>query len=454
MNFHSALLFLLLSSASFAQLQMFTFDGATERPVTGITDLGSIPAADSREVRFRARNNGAAAVSLQTIALAGQGFSITSTPSLPFVVAPTNFAEVRVRFTALGLGSYSATLAVNSTQTLLRATVVGSATISVVNNSGAAALTAGSTLDFGRVQKGQSALQQLRVANGTDTTLSIQTCGISGDVFHAPALKCPLSLASGDALTLALSYDPKAAGSHSGALSFDSRVITLTGVAFDPPLPKPSIAFDSSLSSGAQQRLSVQLSSMAESSGSGTVTMEFQPASAGMGDDPAIRFINSGARTLSFQVKEGDRTGSFPTGVDTMFQTGTTAGAIVFRVKLGSYDNAFSFPIGPTAVYVDHATATRRVNDLDVSVTGFDNTGTAGRFAFTFYDRSGGLVQPGAIHADWSQSFLNYFKSSKVGGSFTLRATFPVSGDGSQIAGVEVEMTNSAGSTKTTRFSF
>lgn len=454
MSLRLTMLFALLSPAAWGQLQLFLFDGATEKPVTAITDLGGVPAGDPRDVRFRARNNGTAAISLQTVALAGQGFSITAAPSLPFVVAPTNFVEVRVRFAAASLGSYSATLALNSTQTLLRASVVPSPTISVMNNSVASVLTAGATLDFGRVQKGQSTSQQLRVSNGTNMAISIQACGMAGDAFHAPALKCPLALSAGDALTLTVSFDPKAAGSQTGSLTFDGRSFTLAGVGYDPPLPQPSVAFDGPLASGSQLRLTVQLTAIAESSGSGTVTMDFQPALPAMGDDPAIRFVGSGGRTLSFQAKEGDRTGSFPAGVDSVFQTGTTAGTILFRVRLGNYDNTFQFPIGPAPVYVDHATATRRVSDLDVSVTGFDNTRTAGRFAFTFYDKNGSAVQPGAIHSDWSESFFNYFKSSKVGGSFTVRATFPVSGDASQIAGVEVEMTNSAGLTKTTRFSF
>jgi hypothetical protein len=137
-----------------------------------------------------------------------------------------------------------------------------------------------------------------------------------------------------------------------------------------------------------------------------------------------------------------------------VFQTGTTAGTIVFRVKLGDYDEQFSFPVAPVSIHVDKATAARRVNDLDVSVTGFDNTRTAGRFSFTFYDTSGHQVQPGAVPADWTTTFSNYFRTSKAGGSFTIRATFPFSGDASQISGVEVEMTNSAGVTRSTRIPF
>ncbi len=439
--------------SAFAQIQLVTFDGTVEKAVGAATDLGTVAAADAREIRFRAHNTSTSPVVLTKLTASGTGFTITSAPSLQSIIAPSNFIEFRVHFSATGEGSYSAPLTVNTAQTLLRATVVPAATVSVVNDVVGSVLTSDSALDFGRVQKGKSSSQTIRIGNGTNSKLTIQSCAISGAAFHAPALQCPIALDPGAAATIIISFDPATASAQTGTLLLDNRSFTLTGVGFDPPLPKPSIAFESPLASGTQQRLSVKLAATAESSGMGTVTMDFQPA-AGTADDPAIRFTGSGARNLSFNVNEGDQAGAFPAGVDTVFQTGTTAGTIVFRVKLGDYNEQFSFAIGPAAVSVDHTVASRRVNDLDVSITGFDNTRTAGRFAFTFFDKNGQPVQPGAVRADWRDMFTNYYRSSKTGGSFTMRATFPVTGDATQIAGVEVEMTNDAGTTRTTRVSF
>jgi hypothetical protein len=448
------LFLLLLPATASAQLQLFTYDGTTEKPVTAITDLGSVPNGDSVEVRFRLRNNGASSVALQTVSLAGQGFSITSAPSLPFIVAPANFTEVRVRFSPSGIGSYSASFAANTAQTLLRASVVPSVTISLVNNTVGSVLSSGATLDFGRVQKGQSASQQLRVANGTSAKLVVQSCAVTGSAFRASPLACPLNLAPGDAVTVTITFNPAAAGNQTGTIAFDTRSFNLVGVGFDPPLPKASVAFSTPLASGMQEQLTVQLASAAQSSGTGTVTLEFQPSAAGVTDDPAVRFTSSGARTLSFQVKEGDQTATFPAGVSTVFQTGTTAGTILFRVHTADYDDSFSFPIAAAAICVDQASANRRTGFIDVSLSGFDNTRTAGKFSFAFYDASGRAVQPGAIPVDWTQSFASYFQSSTVGGSFLMRASFPTTGDTSQVTEVEVQMTNSAGTTKTSKITF
>jgi hypothetical protein len=436
------------------QLQLSVFDGNSEKAISAITDLGSIQVGDSTEIRFHARNTTAAPLALERLRVSGAGFTLSSAPDLPFVVAASKYVEFRVRFTAATVAAYSAFLTVNEAQVLLRISAVPGATVSLVDDQIGALLTAGATIDFGRVQKGHPATRQLRIANGGTSALTVQTCQATGTAFHLAGLNCPAVLGPGDAALLTVTFDPPVTGAHSGTLTIDNRSFLLSGVGFAPPLPRPSIQFDSTLTSGIQRRLAIHLASVSETAGTGTVTLDFQPLNAAFGDDPSIRFTSTGSRTLSFTVNEGDTLATFPTGVDTTFQTGTTAGTISFRVKLGDYDEQFTFPIAPAAVSIDSASATRRAGNLDVTFTAYDNTRTAGRMSFTFYDTSGRMIQPGAIRADWSDSFASYFRFSKVGGSFVLRATFPVSGDTSLIGGVEVEITNSVSTTRTERISF
>ena len=180
-----------LPLAASAQLQLFVFDGTAEKVVSGVTDYGAVATGDTRELRFRVRNNTNTAIALQptrTATLAGEGFTISSAPSLPFVIAPTNFTEIRIRFGGSLVATYSATFMVNQVQCLLRASVVAAASIS---QPGSGTLTTGSTIDFGRVQKGQSATRDLQLSNVTTVPLTIQACAISGNVFHSAALRCP-----------------------------------------------------------------------------------------------------------------------------------------------------------------------------------------------------------------------------------------------------------------------
>jgi hypothetical protein len=225
-------------------------------------------------------------------------------------------------------------------------------------------------------------------------------------------------------------------------------MFVLTGVAYDPPFPALNVIAPSPAASGTQQKLTLRFDSATEVAGTGTIALAFQPAS-GLKDDPAVRFVSPGGRNASFSVKEGDTTIAFGSADGLMFQTGTTAGSIVFTITLGGATQQATVTIAPGTVSVDSANAARRVSDIDVSVSGFDNTRTAGALAFTFFDKSGRVIGPGAIRVDSSADFQKYFSTSQVGGAFLFRATFPVTGDASQIGAVEVELANSAGVTVT-----
>ena len=97
----------------------------------------------------------------------------------------------------------------------------------------------------------------------------------------------------------------------------------------------------------------------------------------------------------------------------------------------------------------------RQVPEIDeviLSLAGFDNTHAASLLAFTFYDTTGKAISPGLIQSDVTVPFANYYKAHReAGGVFNLQATFPVTGDITRIAGVDVQFTNPAGVTQTSR---
>ena len=62
---------LLLPLTAFAQLALVTFDGTTESAVGSVYDFGKIATGDTKDVRFRARNNGTNAVPLTTLTVSG-----------------------------------------------------------------------------------------------------------------------------------------------------------------------------------------------------------------------------------------------------------------------------------------------------------------------------------------------------------------------------------------------
>jgi hypothetical protein len=435
----------LASTSVLAQLQLYTFDGNNERPVAALNDIGSIAVGDSREIRFHARNAGSTPVALVTVRVAGQGFAVSSAPPLPYIIAGGNYAEFRVKFTPSGAGSYSATVTANSAETFLRATAVATASVSVQGRSGV--LASGATVDFGRVQKGRSTALEFRISNPTTAPVTVGSINVSGAAFRKLSNAAgPITLAAGDSITVPVAFEPVASGSYSGSLAVDARTFTLAGVGFDPPFPPMTIVLPDSAASGQQQKFAIRFDTASETSGTGTVAMSFEPA-PGLGDDPAIRFVSSGGRQASFRVGLGDTAASFGASNELTFQTGTTAGSITFTITLGDAVERRTLTIAPAKVYIDHGSAVRRVNDLDVSVTGYDNSRTAGPLAFTFFDKNGRVIGAGAIRVDAAPQFRAYYASSQVGGAFLFRATFPVTGDATEIRAVEVEMANSSGVT-------
>jgi len=130
------------------------------------------------------------------------------------------------------------------------------------------------------------------------------------------------------------------------------------------------------------------------------------------------------------------------------FQTGTTAGAITFTLTLDNNEpqqTTLVIPLSP--VGLDTATAIRQFSALDVAFAGFDNTYSASQLAFTFYDLTGKELPQGVIDVDATAVFQQYFSTTEAGGAFQMLATFPVTGNTSEIGFVTAQITNSAGVT-------
>ena len=181
------------------------------------------------------------------------------------------------------------------------------------------------------------------------------------------------------------------------------------------------------------------------------VTLAFQPSVAGA-TDPAIQFA-TGGQTANFTVSAGDTQGQFGTQASVAFQTGSTAGSLVITVTLGSQTDQQTIVILPAAVGATAAQATRGAGTIEVDVAGFDNTRTAGTVIFTFFDSNGNTIAPGAISTNSTAAFAGYFQNS-AGGTFLLKAVFPITGDATQITAFEADLSNAAGTTKGAKTNF
>ena len=447
----------LLPLAALAQLQLMVVDQGTERSAGALFDLGITAVGDAVDVSFRIRNTGTAPANLQTLSVSGTGFTLLNKPSLPFSVPAGSAVNFVIRFQPTAYGAYSANLAFNSISTILRGGTVAAATVKLVQGALVTTLNAGNSIDFGRVERGARSMRRIRLENLTTVTLTLASISVGGSGYTGPAgVAAPLTLDPKATAEFDVTFEPASAGTFDGVLRVDSRTFLLRGTGAEPPLPRPSIELGSTVPASSQQvPLVIRFSSVSPTSGTGELRVELRPALS-TSLDPAVLFPATGSRFATFTVKEGENVARFSGQTSLLFQTGTTAGTLVFTATLGNYTETASATIAPAKVGLDTVRGLRSGSSLEVQIVGYDNTRAISKLAFTFYDKSSKAIAPGQIAVDVTTALRTYFDASQkeVGGVFLLRAVFPITGDASGIGSVDVELANSAGVASPSRVQF
>jgi len=448
----------MLLPAAWAQFGLSVVSNSGEQAAPPVYDMGAIYPGETVTTTFRIRNTAAAAATLDLLEVAGVGFQLAGVPQLPMTLPSQAAVGFSVTFQASMVASYSAALRSDGVSIFLTARVLPWLTYSVDTGAGLQPLAG--VVNFGVVQRGSAATRHFTIVNQMSDALSVPPVVVQGEGFaFAGASPGGIVLQPGQGTAFDLEFQPGAqgaAGVLSGSLAIGNRSYGLTGTVVDPPappLPQPRLVITLGQAASVQQgAVSVMFDAPAKIGGSGTLTLDFRPAAPGA-TDPTIAFA-SGGRVISFTVATGDAQVRFASGLTALFQTGTTAGALVFAVQLGGSTDQQTIAISPAAVGVTAAQALRQTGLIEVQVTGFDNTRSAAALAFTFFDAAGNALAPGAIRTDASAAFANYFQSSAAGGAFLLTAVFPVTGDATQVVAFEAQIANSAGTADTATTGF
>lgn len=450
------LLALAAVAPAWGQFALYLVNGNMEQPVSNAYSIGSVAPGSSVATPFRIRNISTATATLGFLTVSGAGFSLSSVnaPALPAALASQQSVDFTVVFQSAGTGMYSAALDSVAISVILTATVPVELTCQWETSSGPQPLAA-APVSFGSVPIGSVATEEIVMLNQTSVNLIAPGPLISGAGF-ALSGSSPggtLVLPTGS-VAFDLQFTPTSAGVSSGQLTLGNQTYALTGTGVEPVLPQPQISVSLPQPGSAQQgTVTVNLASTAQASGTGTVTLSFIPAfPLGTATDPGVAFA-SGGQTTTFTVSPGNMQGYFGSAVKALFQTGTTEGVLTITAQLGGLSSQQSITILPAAVGITAAQAVRSAGAIEVDLTGFDNTRTAGPLAFTFYDTSGNPIGGGPIEANGTASFAAYFQNS-AGGTFTLTAVFPVSGNTGQVVEFQAVVTNSAGSATTARTAF
>jgi hypothetical protein len=314
-------------------------------------------------------------------------------------------------------------------------------------------------INFGQIISGSggNATLLFTVTNPATTIggVMVPSITVSGAGFAISGTDpAPVTIQPGTSITFSVVFSGSTTGTYTGTLLIGSRSFSLTGQSITSSQPVPSITIDQNpLLSQQQAHVTVQLAGAASVAEIGTLTMQFTPSVANVSDDPAIEFVSPSGRQLQVTVANGAQVGTYNGQSAITFQTGTTAGTIKFTVQFPNQAAVTqSFTIAPAAVAITSGTAVTQAPNLVLTLTGFDNTYSAGELSFTFYGTTGQLLTPTAISVNATSNFHSwFFGESNVGGAFSLQASFPVTGEATQVRSVAVTLANSVGQTSTTQ---
>ncbi len=337
--------------------------------------------------------------------------------------------------------------------------VPGSLVLSYVAADGTTqAVQSGGTVPFGRIKQTTTDEVVFTLANTLTQAVTSPPVSVSGGVFTiTSAIPSPLVIGAGNGFSFHVRFAPIAPSGYAGSLEIGSQTVNLSGTGTAPPLPAASLQFDvSAFASQQQDHIMVNLASASEVSATGTLALTFTSSVTGITDDPAVMFVATGGRNLTVQVSSGSQSGFYNGQSQFVFQTGTTAGQLTFTLTFDGQDPVVQpIDILPTPAILTSSVAVREAPSLVVTLIGYDNTYSAGKLTFIFYGTNGAVMTPGGIIADETQPFHQYFFSqNSYGGAFQLQASFPVTGDATTVASVDVTMQNSAGSSTTRHLTF
>ncbi len=434
-------------------------------------NFGNVPTTSSTAITFTLFNGTASSINPQQIVTLLTATNNPSTPfklgTLPQAIAAGASGTFAVTFQPGNTNVQQVTMQVGSSDFLLQgagtASVVGdisSLTITYTNSTGVNLSAQPATpIDFGSTITGVGANPTLLfTVNNPATTIgpvTVPNITVTGVGFAVSGTNpAPLSIQPGASATFKLVFTPTGTGTYTGTLAIGSRTFSVQGESIASSFPTPSITIDQQpLMSQKQAHVTVQLASAAPTAEIGTLTMQFTPSVANINDDPAVEFVSPTGRQLQVTVNSGAEVAAYNGQSAITFQTGTTAGTITFTLQFPNQAPVTqTYTITPTQVQITSGTAVIQAPNLVVTLTGYDNTYSAGALSFTFYDTTGRVLTPTAISVNATPAFHTYFfGETQMGGAFSVQASFPTSGDPTQVGSVAVTVGNSVGQTSSTQ---
>ena len=442
---------LVLLAASTAAGQIVVKDHATGAIITSPLLLSDVAVNDFEDKALDIVNAGTQSATVNSATATGPYFSLCCRSA--FVIPAGGLQTVTLHFAPTQTGYFSGALEIDALAIFVFARSDPAASLFVQTSSGLVQAHSGTPLI---VTLGSSTGEQLPCVLENDSAGPVMVNSLSASagwsLSGAPVL--PLTLQAGQqaGFTLVGTLTASAVAAQTAV----AGVVTIDQwtYAIDAHPPQPNVLLQLSgtqLHSGQQATLAVNFDSVPAIAETGTVTLTLDTSGPIPLTDPGILFPSTGTTSATFTSVAGQTGASFAGASNggqsnITFQTGTTAGTLHVHAVWGYSDQQVDVALQPSPIVYGTIEAKRETNALDVTVAGYDNTRTAGRLSFSFFDSQGAFIgQP--VTADFTQLFYQYFYQSEfnAGGMFQMVAHFPVTGGTGQIHAVQVDLINVSG---------
>ena len=429
----------LLAASGFASAQVVIENHATGTALSSPFILPDAPVNDTEQVQIDVVNTGTAPVTIQSAAVFGEYYTLCCETG--FTLAPAAVQTLTLKFSPQAIGFSSGSLQIDGQVILLFGQGLPADSLFLQTAAGTVQAHEGTPLTF---TAASPAPITCVLADNWSGPVTVNSISVTGNWTIAGAPSLPLILQTGQQAKFTLTPAGDAAdGSVSGVIAIDQWSYAIVA---EPSQPNLQIQFASPLKSAEQSSVSIQFHPVPASAVTGTLQLSFDATTSTALTDPAIIFPSTGTTSVPFTSVPGQAAASFSGAASAMFQTGTTEGIIHLTATWGNDSETSNVAITAEPVAIASMTGSRQSNSLTVTVTGYDNTRTAGLASFSFYDSQGGFIG-NIVSADFSSAFNTYFFQTayNAGGMFKMTAQFPVTGGTSQISSVQMDLENSAG---------
>jgi len=226
---------------------------------TASLEFGTVTEGTSKTLTATVSNAGTASVTISSVAISSQYFSLSG-PSLPITIAAGQNSTISLVFTPNAAGAFSATVSVTSNASNVSTTLSLSGT-GVANGQLAVNPTSQS---FGSVAMGSQFNQTVTLTNNGASTVSISQVSATGSGFKLSGVTTPIALNTSQSTTFTVAFAPQSIAAASGSVMIMSNAsnpaltipLSGTGVAAGALGSSPTSLAFGSLQVGNNQALS------------------------------------------------------------------------------------------------------------------------------------------------------------------------------------------------------